>query len=260
MAVYWILAFALAWLITVPPALAQHGLIGASPVPAGLGLLIGLAPAIATAVAVRRAGARGFWRAALTRRGTPALAALALLMPPALLAIVYAVSAARGAPIRVALGADVAVFGLLWLVLAFTEEVGWRGYALPRLARRHRFWAGSLILGLAWCVWHYPKLLASPYLGSFAEAAPLIAIFSVQIVIANFILCWLYVRSGESVLIPTLYHASFNTVATAYFLAAADLLFTALLAAVALAIALRDKGVRAWAPADLPSEDGRTAG
>lgn len=258
MGVYWSLAFALAWLITVPPALAQHGLIGASPVPAGLGILIGVAPAIAAAVAARREGAKGFWRDVWTRRGSLRFAALALLLPPLLLAIVHAASAARGAPIKISLTPDIAVFALLWLVLAFTEEVGWRGYALPRLARRHGFWPGATILGLAWCVWHYPKLLSSPYLGSFAEAAPLIAIFSLQIVIANFILCWLYVRSGRSVLIATLYHASFNTVATAYFFAAADLLFTALLAAVAITIALFDKSVRAWVPDDLPGAEAGT--
>ncbi|MFN3960503.1 MAG: hypothetical protein ACK4NP_11375 [Parvularculaceae bacterium] len=48
---FWIIAFGVAWAITVPLALAQLGVIDASPVPAGLGNLIGLAPAIGAFVA-----------------------------------------------------------------------------------------------------------------------------------------------------------------------------------------------------------------
>jgi hypothetical protein len=238
MGMFFFAAFAIAWLITLPPVLAKAGVPGMGAVPAGAGILIGVAPTVAAAIVVRRG--KGFWRAAFR---LPPLwpAAFGVLLPPTLLAVCYGVSALRGHPIKLSLGPETAVFAVLWLVLAFTEEVGWRGFALPRLAERFGFWAGSLILGGAWCVWHYPKLFGSPYLGSFAEAAPLVATFSVQIVVANFILCWLYVRSGGSVIAPTLYHASTNVVATVYFLAAADLVFTALLAAVVALIALLDR-------------------
>ena len=247
MALFWILAFVLAWLLTLPPALAQLGLIGASPIPAGLGLLIGLAPAIAASVAAAREGRlRQLWRDGI-RPGRLPMLLLALLLPPVLLAIAYAVSLARGDPIRIGIGPDLAIFALVWLVLAFGEELGWRGFALPRLAARHGFWAGSMILGLAWCVWHYPRLLGSPYLGSLAEAAPLIGLFSLQILMANFILCWIYFRSGRSVVAATLFHGSFNLVATAYFLAATDLTITAAMALVVGAIALLDR-----APAGAP--------
>lgn len=36
------------------------------------------------------------------------------------------------------------------------EELGWRGYALPRLlARRNVFWSG-LVVGVIWALWHLP--------------------------------------------------------------------------------------------------------
>lgn len=239
--VFWSLAFALAWLLTIPPALAQLGMIERTPIPAGLGLLIGLAPALAAWAAARRGGQQDFWRSMFRHPSHWWLSVVAVLLPPALLGAAYGLSLYRGTVIELDLGPHLFAFAMLWLVLAFTEEVGWRAFAFPRLARKYGFWLGSLILGLVWCVWHYPRLLSSPHLGTFARAAPLIALFSLQIVISNFILCWLYVRSKKSVLVPTMFHASFNVVATAYFFAATDLVITGSLALVALAIAIFDK-------------------
>ena len=249
MALFWILSFVIAWVLTLPPALAQLGLIARSPVPSGLGLLIGLAPIIAAAIAAaRQGGGRAYWRS-LRRPPRPAwTAAFGILVPPVILLIAYAVHRVLGDPIRVALDMQVAVMGLVWLVLAFGEEAGWRGFALPRLAERHGFWLGSAFLGVGWCVWHYPRLLGSPYLGSLAQALPLIALFSIQILVSNFILCWLYFRSGRSVIAPTLFHASFNVVATAYFLVATDLVVTGLLLLILAAIALLDRDFMRRAP------------
>ena len=242
MLLFWTLSFAIAWALTVPPALAQLGVTGTSIIPYGLAPLIGVAPLIAAAIAAAREGqGRAYWRslARLPRPGAMALVAVGL--PLVLLAITYGLRAAWGDPIRVLFDGQVAVMGLLWLVLAFGEEAGWRGFALPRLTQRHGFWLGSLILGVIWCVWHYPRLLGSPYLGSLAEALPLIGLFSLQIILSNFLLCWIYFRSGRSVLAATLFHASFNLVATAYFLAATDLVMTGLIALAVVAIALFDK-------------------
>jgi membrane protease YdiL (CAAX protease family) len=37
------------------------------------------------------------------------------------------------------------------------EEIGWRGYALPRLGERFGFASGSMMLGLIWACWHLPQ-------------------------------------------------------------------------------------------------------
>ena len=235
MTIFWLLAFAIAWAITLPTALAQNGLIGASPVPYMAGILIGVAPIIAAAVAAAREGqGKSYWRS-LWKLPNLLWAAFALLLPVALL-----LAAQAAHPIRVSTE-GLAPYALLWLVLAFGEEAGWRGFALPRLTERHGFWLGSLILGIVWCVWHYPKMLGSPYLGDLGDALPLIGLFSLQIVIANFILCWLYYRSDRSVIATTLFHTSFNLVSTAYFAAATDVVITGLMAAIVVAIAVADR-------------------
>jgi membrane protease YdiL (CAAX protease family) len=74
------------------------------------------------------------------------------------------------------------------------EEPGWRGFALPHLQRRHTPMVATLILGLAWGIWHVP--LYGP-LG-----------FVVPLVLA-FFYTWLYNRTG-SVLLCILLHASFT--------------------------------------------------
>jgi membrane protease YdiL (CAAX protease family) len=39
------------------------------------------------------------------------------------------------------------------------EEIGWRGFALPRLQRLHGPLVGTLILGTLWALWHLPLFL-----------------------------------------------------------------------------------------------------
>lgn len=36
------------------------------------------------------------------------------------------------------------------------EEIGWRGYALPRLEKQLGIWKGNIVLGLIWSIWHLP--------------------------------------------------------------------------------------------------------
>ena len=86
------------------------------------------------------------------------------------------------------------------------EEIGWRGFALPRLAARFGLRTASLILGLIWAVWHLPQFYiagADTYQQSFLVWAP-------QVVAMSIALAWLYARSGGSLLLVMLMHSAIN--------------------------------------------------
>ncbi len=52
----------------------------------------------------------------------------------------------------------------LLIFTGLAEEIGWRGYALPELQRRHTAERASWILGIAWGLWHLPSNLLPPFL------------------------------------------------------------------------------------------------
>ncbi len=245
LSVFWFVAFAIAWGLTVPTALAQLGAIGRSPIPAALGNLIGVAPAIAAVVASLAGGnARALLSRAFRFRAHAIYYGIAIGLPIAWLALTILLRDQLGAAsVQVSFDPSLAAFAAIWLVLAFGEEAGWRGFALPLMVERAGFWRSAALLGVIWAVWHYPKLLSSPYVQSLEQAAPLIAIFTVQIVLANFVLCWLFLRANHSVIVATLFHATFNVVATAYPDAAIDLYLTFVVAVCVLLILIFDRRI-----------------
>jgi membrane protease YdiL (CAAX protease family) len=84
------------------------------------------------------------------------------------------------------------------------EEIGWRGYVLPRLQARHNALVASLILGGIWALWHVPKFMAPGNTSPFA-------LFFVRVVIETVLYTWIYNNTRGSLLMTTLAHASANT-------------------------------------------------
>ncbi len=85
------------------------------------------------------------------------------------------------------------------------EELGWRGYALPRLLRQHSALLASLILGLVWAVWHLPKFLV---VGGTHEG---FLWFLLDVLAKAVLFTWLYQHTRGSLLLAILFHASINT-------------------------------------------------
>lgn len=240
---FWFLAFAIAWAITLPLAANQLGYTHIEGLHFQFAFAIGLAPAIAAMVAAaieKRFGE--YWKRAWNPRAPFWLYVLALLLPALFLAAPFAWAMIRHTALpELDLSPGIAIFAGLWLVLALGEELGWRAYALPRLVQRHGFILGSTILGVIWCVWHYPRMLAGPFVESIPQAAPFIALFSIQIIIANYIICWIAARARFSALPTTIFHTAFNTVSTVYGMAAMDPSVTVAIAAVAIVLLVIDR-------------------
>lgn len=240
---FWLLAFGLAWAVTVPAALEQHGIIDLD-MPQGLVRLSGFAPLIAAVItALIKGEGRALWSRIAHVKTNPIFYLLAVALPVLFLESTAFLSANLGfdVPKIAQWSPEITMLAGIWFVLAFGEEAGWRGYALPNLIERHGFWPGATYLGLAWTVWHYPLMLSSPYLNinDLDTVAYWLGLFSLQIFIANFIICWLMARSG-SVLVVTIFHTAFNIVSTLHYTASVDLVITSLMALIVFAIALFD--------------------
>ncbi len=89
---------------------------------------------------------------------------------------------------------------------ALGEELGWRGFALPRLLQRWNPLIASLILGLIWGFWHLPGFLASgtPQSGLFLPA------FLLGAIVLSVITTWVYIHTKGSLLLCALIHFMAN--------------------------------------------------
>lgn len=89
------------------------------------------------------------------------------------------------------------------------EELGWRGYALPRLASRMGLARGSVLLGIIWAVWHLP-LFVIP--GTDTTGQPF-APYLVSVTALSVAIAWLYGHTRGSLLLVMLMHAAINNTA-----------------------------------------------
>lgn len=91
---------------------------------------------------------------------------------------------------------------------ALGEEIGWRGFLLPRLVAQAGFTWGCLLSGCIWAVWHYPVLLFADYNASTKPAFALTC-FTLMVIADAYILGWLRLKSG-SLWPAAILHASHN--------------------------------------------------
>ncbi len=98
---------------------------------------------------------------------------------------------------------------------ALGEEIGWRGFLLPRLVQRAGFTGGCLLSGCIWAVWHYPGLLFADY-NAGTKPAFALSCFTFMVIADSFILGWLRLKSG-SLWTGAVLHASHNLFIQAIF-------------------------------------------
>lgn len=207
---YFVLAYALSWLILVPAGL---GLLPDS----SAGVLSNLppfGPAVAAFIVTALIGGRPDvgrllrrlvqWRVGvgwylLVLFGIPLVELLGAF---AVLGTVPLGDLARNWPL-IFTGYLPAVLITLVLV-GVAEETGWRGFALPRLQERHGPLMGTAILSVVWAAWHLPNLL-------FGGWTVLSYVLWVVLTIASaFVYTWVFNNTGGSILMAALLHAAIN--------------------------------------------------
>lgn len=126
------------------------------------------------------------------------------------------------------------------------EELGWRGYALPRLLQRFSPFKASLILGVIWGIWHLPSF----YVSAMVQARLSLPLFMLNAVCLSYLASWLFMNTGGSVLITVLLHYMANFCVSV--LGVPILAFTALMLAAVILVVTLDKRVSwFWEPSIL---------
>lgn len=103
------------------------------------------------------------------------------------------------------------MFPLIFLISVvaggpIAEELGWRGFAQPRLQARIGTAPAGLVIGLIWSLWHIPLFYFLPEATGGIPAGwyiPLVTGLGV-------LFAWLYKQTDGSILLSILFHAGLN--------------------------------------------------
>ncbi len=131
---------------------------------------------------------------------------IALLLPLPITALRSSLEKALGANGTIEFQ-SISLLSLVVFILVVGEEVGWRGFALPRLVPRFGRLGASVIIGIVWAFWHLPLFFISsmPQYGS-----PFLPFIGYTVAL-SVILTFLAQGTRGSVVIATLFHGAVNT-------------------------------------------------
>ena len=196
--VYYVIACALTWSLA--------SLVGISFFFVWLALF---GPAVAAVVAsfIRggAAGTRELVRRVFIWRVHPKWYAAVIGIPLLHVLAVLALERVLGRPAPFDVG-DFSTTSLILGVLVVGEEVGWRGYLLPRLLERYTAATASIAVGVLWALWHLSVFLTP----AFPHSERSFPLFTLSTTAYSVWFTWLFLRTRGSVLLATLFHASIN--------------------------------------------------
>lgn len=211
-ATFFALALAISWTIWIPALVALPQQVQLPAVLVG-----GFGPLLAGAIMVRAGGGslRAWVRDMAVWRVSARWYALALGFPVASAAVVGAYAWTLGVEFDPALlpqrlGVFVGALVFTMVLAGGQEELGWRGYALPRLQAGYGALSASLAIGVVWAGWHLPLFVFENVL--YADRPP--AMYLVYVVALSVVFTWLYNASRGSVLLAVVLHAGMNNATT----------------------------------------------
>jgi membrane protease YdiL (CAAX protease family) len=189
-------------------------------------LLVGVAGPMVTGILFTyltrdKAGRRDFWVRVIDVRRIPLrwylvvfLLPLALQLLAAATDVLFGGSGATWgeAALGVVSNPLSVVFSFLFVALIpFIEELGWRGYVLDRFQERHNALVSSLVLGVAWSLWHLPmSFIPGSYQSGLGLGTPAFWLFYIGIIPLSLFFTWIYNNTLRSTLAVILFHAMVN--------------------------------------------------
>jgi uncharacterized protein len=209
---FFVLTYALTWAIESPLVFITDSLsdtqglvlvILASNVPSVMAIVL-------TAMVFGRGALRKLLGRLLIWRVNPLWYLVVVLVPVALTAGVLPLNALLGGPAlslgMPLVGAAVFLAFSIFPGSALGEEIGWRGYVLPRLQTRMSALSASLFLAPIWALWHLPLWLT----GDPVKTPTFYVPFFLAVVPLSILLTSVYNSTGGSLLMVVLLHATAN--------------------------------------------------
>ena len=222
---FFLMAYAFSWIMLIPFVLSEWGVLPHAKyftIAFVLNPFVG--PTLAAYIMIRiTKGQAGVLR--LSRRltqwraGWPWYLFILLGIPAAVLVGIFilpgALASFRGLPSSFLVSYPISFVVIFFLGGPLGEEIGWRGFALPRLQARYGPLWGTLLLGVLWTCWHLPHFLTSAQRGgpgtSFATILINFAIFFPMVMALSIIFTWVFNHTQGSLFMAILLHASINT-------------------------------------------------
>lgn len=209
---FYILAFSFSWLGMISAALGSRAIAPFdSPYVQILSIFYAVGPALAAVivsqVADGKTGVQALnqglsqWRVGLVWY------IVAVLGPVVLLIAAQVVTKLLSLPATIAVPQGNLSFYAIFINFCATtcEEIGWRGFALPRLQKRHNALTATLIVGILWGFWHLPLVFL---VGNPMSEFPFL--WFIMIVTNAFMYTWIYNSTKGSILLVALFHGSLN--------------------------------------------------
>ena len=212
---FFVFVYLLSALLCVPVLLSGSGLT--TPINKVLTVLFTFVPSVLGVVFTYMSKGpeerRDFWRRAFCwPRGQTKIALAGLLILPFIAITSFLVSSfISGSPVSLGYAVEVLTNWKTLLVFlfveltfgVFSEELGWRGYALDELQSRWSALTSSLVLGFIWAFWHTPAFLIpgmSQYEWGGIYSWTYVS-FLLSVTLSNVLITWVYNNTGRSILV-----------------------------------------------------------